>query len=193
MRILSVLIISILFILNIILGIRILNNTEKHKKVADALVNCKNKLEMEEYIVEYFEKSMEQQKETWNKSFTEVTHELNLGTKTYLCLRLSFHNCSKCIETELENLISVTKFIEPGNIILLINFQDNNQINYFIKEHQLPYKIIYCNYLDVGIENYKNPYYFILNNNEIQYPFIPLKEKPELFKSYIQNVLSVFN
>ena len=188
----SNILISILVILNILMGIKFNNNYQKQKKIAEAFNFCKSKLENSEEIVKYFEKSMEQQRETWNKPFFEVSNTIDMGNGAKLCLRVSFRNCSKCVERELKNLKTVKELIGLDKIVLLVDFQDSSQMNFFIEEYEIPYETVFCKHLNIGIEAYNNPYYFVANNKEIQYPFIPLKDKPELFKSYIQNLLPIF-
>jgi hypothetical protein len=137
---------------------------------------------------------MELQEDTWNKSLKIANIDKNLDKGTYLCLRISSKHCSKCVDSELESLKTVAADIGVKKIIILTDFPSDRQMNIFMEEHKLPYLLINNQNLDIGIEKkFNNPYYFVITDHKIQYPFIPIREYPNLFNYYIKNLHSILD
>lgn len=183
----------VLIMLNIVLAVKCLKTYEDYKELANTNWKCKREIASLQLMANYFEKSMVQQQNSWNKPFNKVLANLDLGTGAILFLRFSYRNCSNCVDTEIQNLKEIVNFFGSDNIILLANFPDKRQMDYFIDKHRLTFRIVQCDQIEIGLEAYNNPYYFIVYEDKIQYPFIPLKDKPELFKLYIQNISSFFS
>ncbi|MCF8360946.1 MAG: hypothetical protein K9H26_19515 [Prolixibacteraceae bacterium] len=151
-----------------------------------------NKLEKEEYKNEYFLKLFRSQLISWNTTY-KLKEDSSLSEKPKLCFRFSNRNCLKCIEKEIELIKNMNKAIKSEELLFLATFADERQKDIFIKTHRIPYTVINCGEINLDMETFNSPYYFILKHNNIEYPFMPNSEYPDLTKQYLSIVSQILN
>lgn len=184
--------ILILLFINVIVCLNSFLERKKMKELVEISSFCNNELTRKYAELEYFELISASQNNSWNKPLKESSIDYEFDNSTYLCLRISLRMCGKCIEEELKNLNMLKKHIGADKIVLIVDFISEQQKKIFTNNNNIQFKLLEYKNITLEMEKLNTPYYFLIVNNRIQYPFIPLKQKPELAMSYFNNISSFF-
>ena len=110
--------------------------------------------------------------------------------KPLLIYRYSDVNCVSCYENEIKTLQeSFSDLLESA--VILCSYQSDRDLRTFRRLNiiKLP---LYCISFDAftwTVEDYGNPYYFVLHPNmKISHIYVPDKRYPELNKQYLEGV-----
>lgn len=198
-------IILILIVLNTILAYKIKSNNNDFAKIYSLL---NNKIEKNKTEFLTYERNFLKEQENENLPLKGNLKLIDIDGKTILAkdvfkensvvLRYSELNCHECIDSEINNLVSLKDKIKK-EVVLIASYQEPRDLFVFYKEFQkkgLNNIRMYLLSDTIGalpLDKFNVPYYFCVNSGlEMTGFFLPKKEKPTMSKVYLENRLKKF-
>ena len=118
-----------------------------------------------------------------------------LEDNSFLILRYNETYCKSCVDHSLEALLDYKDEIGIDNILIMATSENIRKLKAFVNKFENSnIKIInIISKIDLPIEKYNVPYFFVISNNlQIQMLFVPIKELPENTFRYLQVVSDRF-
>lgn len=120
-----------------------------------------------------------------------IKNVINEKTKKILVCRFSELACESCIQFAIENIKKRSEEVGVDNIIFLCSYMNNKMLMRMIEIYNIEqYKVFNYNSLAISIDDWRKPYYFILDHNlTISDILIPQKTSHSLINHYFNSIL----
>ncbi len=186
------LVIVLIFInLLMLLKVLILRKAIKESTMLLEIQNIKS--QESNFLLNYYFNSITQSNRLLNKPISDIYRDISITDSVCLCLRISTKHCRTCIKTQIELLRLFQEKYGVKNIYIIIEALTERELGFFIEEYDIQFEIIQSKEIINEIENHNNPYYFLVINGKIHYPFMPIKEYTEITKAYFEKVSQILN